>query len=178
LCAKFLAEGKQVSDIGSPDQNQSVIHAISRLFEVTGKARFLDLALKIVKEFETPGAGDYLRTALAGTEFHATPKPRWESLHSIMGLAELYRITGAEEYRRAFEHIWWSIVKLDRHNNGGFSSGEQAVGNPYHPGAIETCCTIAWVAMSIDMLRLTGNSVVAGEIKLSPLNSLRGTQSV
>ena len=46
--------------------------------------------------------------------------------------------------RKAFENLWWSICKLDRHNNGGFSSGEQAQGNPYHPGAIETCCTVAW----------------------------------
>jgi len=176
LCARFLGERK-VSDIGSPDQNQSVIHGLTRLFETTGKREYCDLALEIVQEFATPGAGDYLRTALEGKEFYATPKPRWESLHSIMGLAELYRITGTEEYRRAFEHIWWSIVKLDRHNNGGFSSGEQAVGNPYHPGAIETCCTIAWVAMSIDMLHLTGNSVVADEIELSTLNSVVGLHS-
>ncbi len=53
----------------------------------------------------------------------------------------------------AFEHFWWSIVKYDRHNNGGFASGEQAQGNPYHQGAIETCCTIAWVATTVEMLQ-------------------------
>ena len=72
--------------------------------------------------------------------------------------------------------LWWSIVKLDRHNNGGFSSGEQAQGNPYHPGAIETCCTVAWIAMSVDMLRMTGNSVVADELELSTLNQVLGYQ--
>ena len=82
-----------------------------------------------------------------------------------------------DKYRRAFEHIWWSIVKLDRHNNGGFSSGEQAQGNPYHKGAIETCCTIAWTALSVEMLRLTGNPVVADELELSTLNSVLGLHS-
>jgi hypothetical protein len=174
LCTRFLGGGKHVADMGAPDQNQAVIHGLSLLYKKTGTKRYLDLAEQIVAEFELPGAGDYLRTALAGQEFFATPKPRWESLHAIMGLAELYRITGKDEYRRAFEHIWWSIVKLDRHNNGGFSSGEQATGNPYHRAPIETCCTIAWIAMSVEMLRNTGNSIIADEMELSTLNSVVG----
>jgi hypothetical protein len=174
LCNRFLGGGKHVADMGSPDQNQAVIHGLALLYKKTGTKRYLDLAEQIVAEFELPGAGDYLRTALAGQEFYATPKPRWESLHAIMGLAELYRITGKDEYRRAFEHIWWSIVKLDRHNNGGFSSGEQATGNPYHRAPIETCCTIAWIAMSVEMLRNTGNSIIADEMELSTLNSVVG----
>jgi DUF1680 family protein len=177
LCARFLGGGKHVADMGSPDQNQAVIHGLCRLYRKTGTARYLELAEQIVKEFEIKGAGDYLRTALAGQEFYATPKPRWESLHAVLGLAELHRITGKEDYRRAFEHIWWSIVKLDRHNNGGFSSGEQAVGNPYHGAAIETCCTIAWLATSFEMLRTTGNSIVADEMELSTLNSVVGFHS-
>ena len=43
-------------------------------------------------------AGDYLRRGLpAGEPFYRTPKPRWESLHPILALAELYRITGAAD---------------------------------------------------------------------------------
>ena len=177
LCDHFLGHGRGVFDMGSPDQNQAVIHSLGPLYEVTGRRRYLNLSEQIVGEFETPGAGDYLRTALAGKEFYATPKPRWESLHAIMGLAELYRITGKDDYRKAFEHIWWSIVKLDRHNNGGFSSGERTVGNPYNPAPIETCCTIAWIATSVEMLRTTGNSIVADELELSTLNSVVGLHS-
>ena len=174
LCDHFLKGGKHVADMGSPDQNQAVIHGLCLLYRATGTKRYLDLAEGIVAEFEIPGAGDYLRTALAGQEFYATPRPRWESLHAILGLIELYHITGKAPYRQAFEHIWWSIVKLDRHNNGGFSSGEQAVGNPYNGAPIETCCTIAWLAMSVEMLRTGGNSIVADEMELSTLNSVVG----
>lgn len=183
ICRKFSGEKRpRLVDTGSTEMNLAVIHALCLLYQKTKTGRVLDMARQIVEEFaaqgpEGPLAGDYVRTALAGQEFYQTPKPRWESLHPIMGLVELYWITGEERYRRAFEHIWWSIVKLDRHNNGGFSSGEQAQGDPYHQGAIETCCTIAWIAAGVEMLRLTGNSVVADELELSTLNSGIGLHS-
>jgi uncharacterized protein len=147
------------------------------LYRLTGEVRYLRMAEQIVTEFAVPPAGDYLNAAIAGKEFWQTPKPRWESLHPIMGLSELHLATGKEPYRKAFEHLWWSIVRGDRHNTGGFSSGEKATGNPYAGGAIETCCTIAWIAMSIEMLRLTGDPIVADEIELSTLNSVVGLHS-
>lgn len=170
-------------DTGSTEMNLAPVHVLCLLHRQTGQDRYLALALQWVDEFAAldadgqPLAGDYLNRALAGQPFFQTPKPRWESLHPIMALAELYWITGEEPYRRAFEQIWWSIVELDRHNNGGFSSGEAAQGNPYHQGAIETCCTIAWVAASVEMLKLTGNSIVADELEISTLNSILGLHS-
>ncbi len=181
FCQKF--ETARLVDIGSTEMNLAPVHALCLLHRRTGEERYLKLALKICDEFAATNgegkrlAGDYLNAALAGKEFFQMPRPRWESLHPIMGLVELFWITGDEKYRRAFEHIWWSIVKLDRHNNGGFSSGEQAQGNPYHQGAIETCCTIAWIALSVEMLRLTENSIVADELELSTLNSVLGLHS-
>ena len=183
ICEKFLGNtGNRLVDTGSTEMNLAVIHTLCLLHRKTKTERYLEMAFEIVDEFAAEGpdgplAGDYLRSGLAGKEFYETPKPRWESLHPIMGMAELYWITGEDQYRTAFEQIWWSIVKLDRHNNGGFSSGEKAQGNPYHQGAIETCCTIAWIAASVEMLRLTENSVVADEIELSTLNSVTGLHS-
>jgi DUF1680 family protein len=183
LCRMYLGKKKtRLVDTGSTEMNLAPAHALGMLYRKTKTDRYLALALQIVDEFAAsadgkPLAGDYLRQALAGKEFFQTPKPRWESLHPIMGLAELYWITGEDPYRQAFEHIWWSIVKLDRHNNGGFSSGEQATGNPFHLAAIESCCTIAWTAMSVEMLKLTGNPVVADELELTLFNSILGMHS-
>lgn len=184
FCARFLgATRPRLVDTGSTEMNLAPVHALALLYKTTGEQRYLDLALQLVDEFAAvddagqPLAGDYLQAALAGKEFFETPKPRWESLHPILGLVELSYLTGEARFRQALEHWWWSIVKLDRHNNGGFSSGEQAQGNPYHPGAIETCCTIAWIALSVEMLRLTGNSVVADELELATINSVVGLHS-
>lgn len=183
LCDKYFGPvDRHLVDTGQTEMNLAPVHSLCLLYKKTGTQRYLDMALQIVDEFGAEGAdgplaGDYLRQALAGREFFEMPKPRWESLHPIMGLAELYWITGDVQYRQAFERIWWSIVKYDRHNNGGFSSGEKASGNPYDRGAIETCCTIAWIALSVEMLKLTGDSAVADEIELSTLNSVTGMHS-
>jgi hypothetical protein len=176
LCRKFLGTPRRVVDTGSVEMNHAAIHSLGLLYAITRRQAYLDLARQIVSEFQDVRAGDYVRAALAGKEFYQCRKPRWESLHAIQGIAQLYWLTGDENDRTAFERLWWSIVKLDRHNNGGFSSGEQAQGNPYHPGAIETCCTVAWMAMSVDMLCMTGNSLVADELELSTLNQVLGYQ--
>ena len=181
LIKKFMGKKKvRLVDTGSTEMNMAPVHVLCILYRLTKKKPYLELALQLVDEFSAKNkhgeflCGDYLNQALSNTPFFKTPKPRWESLHPIMALAELYWITGHEKYSKAFQQIWWSIVELDRHNNGGFSSGEQAQGNPYHQGAIETCCTIAWVALSIEMLKLTGNPIVADEIEFSTLNSILG----
>lgn len=183
LCDRFLGKSPRLVDTGSTEMNLAPVHSLCLLYRKARETKYLALARQIADEFAArdttgkPLAGDYLQAALAGKEFFQSPKPRWESLHAIQGLVQLYYLTGDVRYRQAFEQWWWSIVKLDRHNNGGFSSGEQAQGNPYHRGAIETCCTIAWLAMSVDMLHLTGNSIVADELELSTLNSVVGMHS-
>ena len=176
LCKRFLHGGEKVISAGAEEMNQSIAHIMCLLYEQTGEVDYLRLARSVEQEWQIPPAGDYVRTALAGQAFYQTPKPRWESLHDILAIAELYYITGEEQYRRAYEHIWRSIARGDRHNGGGFTSGEAAVGNPYDGRAIETCCSVAWVALSVDMLRLTGDSCVADEIELSTFNAILGAQ--
>jgi uncharacterized protein len=181
FCDKFQgAKTPRLVDTGSTEMNLAPAHALCLLYEKTNQKKYLDLAKQIVEEFAAVGpdgkplAGDYYRRGLAGEEFYKTPKPRWESLHPILALAELSKIENDGDRRKAFANLWWSIAKLDRHNNGGFSSGEQAQGDPYHQGAIETCCTIAWMALSVDMLKQSGDPVVADELELSTINSALG----
>jgi len=181
FCKRFLgAKRPRLVELGRTEMNLAPAHALGLLHRKTGRRRHLRLAKQIVEEFaakdaeDNPLAGDYLDGPLAGLEFHQLPKPRWESLHPIMALAELHDQVGRNEYAKAFQRIWSSIVGGDRHNNGGFSSGEKATGNPYDQGAIETCCTIAWMALSVEMLRLSRDSRVADELELSLLNSITG----
>jgi len=184
LCEIYLGnKSPRLVETGSTEMNLAPIHSLCLLYRKTGAPRYLAMAKQILDEFAARDAagmslaGDYLNAPLAGQKFFQTPKPRWESLHPIMGLSELYYLTGDEPCRKAFESLWWSMLKGDRHNNGGFSSGEKAAGDPYDTGAIETCCTVAWMAMSVEMLRLTGCSLVADELEFSMLNSGLGMMS-
>jgi hypothetical protein len=152
--------------------NMAIIHALGKLYRVTHEERYLRMMRAIEKDWT--GAGNYLQTGLEGLEFFQTPKPRWESMHDLEGLVELYRITGEEKYKTAFLHHWRSILRWDRRNTGGFSSGEQATGDPYAPTAIETCCTVAWMAVTLDALELTADSRAADELELSFYNAALG----
>jgi hypothetical protein len=154
--------------------NMSVIHGMARLHRKTGDPRYRRLSDEILEDFER--AGDYYRTGLAGKEFFRSPRPRWESLHALQGLVELYRITGDESYRIAFLHHWASIRRFDFRNTGGFSSGERATGNPYENSPIETCCVVAFQEVMIDALRLTGRARIADDLEQSTWNAMLGAQ--
>jgi DUF1680 family protein len=172
ICHTFLDSKLRVFDVGSNEMNMAVIHVLGRLYRLTHEPRYLQMVRAIEQDWSR--AGDYLQTALSGREFFETPRPRWESLPDLQGLLELYRITGDTAYRTAFTHHWRSIARWDRRNTGAFSSGEQATGNPYAPTAIETCCTVAWMALTLDMLKLSADSRVADELELSFYNAALG----
>src|SRR6185503_1799215 len=96
---------RRVVETGSAEMNQAVVHSLGLLHARTGERKYLDLAAEVIDEFADPNAGDYLRTALAGKSFYQCRKPRWESLHPILGLAEVYRATGNEDCRKAFQQL-------------------------------------------------------------------------
>ena len=174
ICDTFLETGKRMKDVGSHEMNLSIITSLCQVYRLTGTQRYLDMVREIEKDWED--TGDYFRAGLGGREFYRTPRPRWESIHCILGLIELYRITGDRQYRDAFMNLWSSARKLEMHNNGSFSSNEQTVGNPYDPGAIETCCTIAWMAMTVDALRLTGDPECADALEIATFNAAASLQ--
>jgi len=94
VCDTCLDTDFRVADAGSHEMNMGIIHSMTRIYRKNGNRRHLRMAEEVLKDFER--AGDYYRTGLSGKEFHRTPKPRWESLHSLQGMVELYRVTGDE----------------------------------------------------------------------------------
>ncbi|MBR5760324.1 MAG: glycoside hydrolase family 127 protein [Thermoguttaceae bacterium] len=161
---------KRVSDVGSDEVNFSIMTALCQLYRITCEEHFLDAARKVLVDLQE--RGDFYRQGLAGTEFYKTPQPRWESLHTILGLEELARAEGDESYRRAFLNLWESVYKRDVHNNGSFSSNEGAIGTPFKNAPIETCCTVAWIATTVEALRATGDPRCADALENALYNAV------
>ncbi len=147
-------DGKRMVDIGCSEMNLAPYHIFALLYNRTGKQEYLDFARKIEIDTEDERAGDYMTYALSGMEFYQCPKPRWESLHIIIGYAEMYRATGDKKYLDSIRQIVYSILKTDVHNTGAFSTNERAIGNPFEKGRIETCCVVAFNALVTELNEL------------------------
>ncbi len=176
MCRIYLEGTRRPIDAGTPMINLSVLHVLGNLYRRTGEQRYLDLMYRIVEDMEKDG--DWLRLGEQGVPYYKLPGggTRWESLHIVQGLVELYRITGEERYKTAVLNLWRSIRDYDRHPSGAFSTHEQAYGTIYEPGAIETCCSVAWEALTIDVLLLTGDASVADELELTTWNQVLAAQ--
>lgn len=167
---------KNLIDEDKDGTDAAIGHIFALLYEMEGDPRHKEMVDLTFETFASETGGDYYRSALENVPFYQMKRKRWECLHAIETICEMARITGEEEYRTAFTNIWKSIQQYDRHNTGGFSSGESACGNPYDTRAIETCCTIAWMALCIDMLDMTNDSRIADELELSTWNAFLGAQ--
>ena len=111
ICRTYLDGTRRVIDAGSPEMNMAVSHVMAELHRRTGGPRYLELVRQIEKDWER--SGDYLRTGLSGVPFYKTPLPRWESLHDLQTLVELWRLTGDPRYREAFASHWRTIREHD-----------------------------------------------------------------
>lgn len=171
---KFYDGKPALISIGSSEMNLAVYHAFGLLYRRTKNQAYLRFAQKIEGDLSDPGAGDYISFALKGYEYYQCPKPRWESMHIIMGIAEMYRNTGDPKYLEAATQIFYSILKTDVHNTGGFSTDEQAIGNPYRNSNIETCCVVAYNALGTEIYSLTGDIRAVDFLERSHYNAVLG----
>ncbi|MET9387650.1 beta-L-arabinofuranosidase domain-containing protein [Streptomyces sp. NPDC002928] len=175
-----LADPGMIAKVHYPERSLAFSHVAALLYQETRESRYLNLVRLFEQAWATvPYGGDYVeKFQTPGGLFAAFgPEARWERLHSLQAVGELFRITGEERYRRAFTNAWQGIRAFDRHSTGGFSAMELATGNPFDPRPIETCATVAWMALTVDMLRLTDCCEPADELELSTWNASLGSQS-
>ncbi len=175
--SKFYGGGPSLASIGSTEMNLAPYHIFVQLYELTGDEAYLSFAREIEKDLSREDAGDYIGAALRGLEFYQCPKPRWESLHVILGVAEMYAATGDGMYLTAARRLTESILRTDVHNTGAFSTDEQAIGNPFTNSNIETCCVVAFNALASRMAALTGDWELVDFLELSHYNAVLGAYS-
>ena len=167
----------RLADTGCLFANLAPVHIMAKLYNRTKNEKYLQFALEAEKDIASPDSIDFINNARNGNEFYqCRGVPRWEYIHSVEALAELYYATGKDEYRQLFIQIWRSIQKTDVHNTGAFSTFEQAMGTPYCcDRAIETCCVVAHTALTLDMLALTNGPEAADQLERALFNTTFGS---
>lgn len=173
----YRENGFRLVETGSTEMNLAPYHSFAMLYNITGEKKYLDFALEIEKDFDHPTAGNYMKWALEKMEFYTCPKPRWESLHVIMGMAEMYIATGDEKYLTAAEFTLRSILRTDVHNTGAFSTEEAALGTPYRDGNVETCCVVAYDALAYEVYMQTLAADLADFLEIAHYNACVGYYS-
>ncbi len=180
-------------------ESSSILEPIVKLYGLTGKAEYLRLAHHIVEE---TGAckRESLFTAIENGKSpyligsNGNPKESiakaYEMMSCFEGLCEYYRATGNVRWKEIactfFDKLLEEEITLlgsggaDQPYNLGPGTGEQwnrtkfEQTNPDITLAQETCVTITWMKLCLQMLTLTGDSRCADEIERSFENALRG----
>ena len=167
----------------------SVLEPMVMLYRCTGDKRYLGFCQFLVKSWDQPGGPRILASLLEHGNVHKTANGKaYEMLSNLVGLLDLYRMTGEEKYLKACTNAWQDI-KTKRHYPTGTSSwGEhfredfqlrpdgEVHGDKYEGGG-EGCVTVTWQQMNWHLLRLTGEPKYADELERITYNSLLGAQS-
>ncbi len=170
----FYGDNPSLTSMGTPEINLSVYHIFCLLYSRTGEEEHLAFARRLERDVNKR---EYMRYALEGFAFYQNDSPRWESLHSIMGYLEMYKISGEKHYLDVVQQIVYSILKTDVHNTGAFSTDERAVGTPFREGGIETCCVVAFNALATELYRLTGDRKLPEFLEIAHYNAVLGSYS-
>jgi hypothetical protein len=88
-------------------------------------------------------------------------------LSNLIGLIKLYRATGEESYLRPVIRIWQEIRAKEL----------SLLGTLFTAGDTSDCITVAWLQVSFELLRLTGQAQYANEQERTIYNQLLAAQN-
>ncbi len=150
------------------------------LFRYTGERR--QLTQSVTRGLEDPGAPRLLRSlAETGSVYKASRGRAEDTLNSLAGLVELYRLTGAEGFLKPAVAGWEDIARRRLYVTGGVSAGGRFLEDGVLPGEAsaavgEAGATAAWLRLNWQLLRSSGEARYADEIERTVYNHLMGLQ--
>jgi DUF1680 family protein len=160
----------------------SVLQPICALYTLTAGPCYLDFCRYIVRSYEFTGASRLVGALLEHGEVHRTANGKaYEMLSNLVGLVDLYQLTGEAALLQAVTNAWDDIVENQLYETGTVSAGEhfQSPGRlAYHHASNvgETCATTSWLELNHQLLLLTGQAKYGAEIERSVFNHLLSAQ--
>jgi DUF1680 family protein len=186
LCRTFGAGPGQLDIIAAGTHMgmaaTSVLEPMVDLYRITGDQKYLDFCEYIVRSWDQPN-GPHIIAAIntTGSVFHTANGKAYEMMSNLVGLAELYRVTGNPVYLRTIEIAWKDIATRRLYVTGTTSAGEHFTDDQQLPGEEasmvgEGCATVTWLQLSWELFRLTGEPQYAEELEHTVYNALLGAQ--
>ena len=160
----------------------SVLEPMVLLYRWTGDSRYLGFCGSLVSSWDEPGGAGILRGLLAGKHvFEIGNGKAYEMLSNFVGICELYRQTGEARLLEAVVAGWRDIVEHQLYPTGSGSVREFWQRDPKFPTReedqpCETCVTITWLQLNVQLFRLTNDRRYLDQIQLTFFNHLSGAQ--
>lgn len=184
LYRTFVTEGRDIiaSSTHVGMAASSVLEPVCDLYRYTGDKKHLLLAEHIVKSWENPNGPKIISSLMShGSVFRTANGKAYEMMSDLVGLLELYRLTGNKEYFEAARRAQQDIMLRRRFITGTTSNGEHFHEDYLLPGEQandvgEGCATVTWLQLNWHLLRLTGDIKYADEIERTVFNQLLAAQ--
>lgn len=187
LLIKTFGTGPGQRDINKSGEHMgmapdSVLEAIVLLYRATDDPRYLQFAHYIVSNYDAPGGPAVLASLEKYKSVRRVANAKaYEMTSNFNGLLELYRATGERRLLADMETAWSDIVRNRLYLTGSASSFELYQDDFHLPNGnnaniCETCVTVTWEQMNLELLRLTGDAKYAAQAERSIYNHLLGAQ--
>jgi len=183
LCLTFGEKAKNIIKSGEHVgmAATSVLEPMVMLYRYTGKQRYLDFCNYIIKSWDHPDGPKILSGLLKHGNVHKIANAKaYEMLSNLVGLLDLYRVTGEKNYLLACQKAWEDI-KATRHYVTGTASCWERFHDDYQlklDGDVgEGCVTVTWLQLNWHLLRLTADMRYADELEQIIYNALLGAES-
>ena len=160
----------------------SVLEPMVMLYRYTGERRYLDFCFYITRAYDQPEGPKIIRSLdETGSVFKTANAKAYEMMSNLVGLAELYRLTGERKFLEPVLAAWKDISTKRLYITGTTSSSEHFRDDFDLPGEEksdvgEGCATVTWLQLNWQLLRLTGEAQYAQELERTVYNQLLGAQ--
>ena len=185
----FLAPGGPdvVDAVNMGIQHSCILREYLHLYRLTNERKYLDFALHIVGRWEATS----LRLISGPNRYPDFPvmavgsTKGMEVLVCYLGILELYRATGDEQYLRAVRTYWQGVrdSQIGPTGNGTIAECWWFVGNKpvtltneLRPN--ENCVAVGWMQLSAALLAQSGEAGYADEFEKTLYNHLLGAQAL
>lgn len=167
----------------------SILEPMVKLYIITQKQEYLDFCHYLVESWEQENGPKIISSLLEhGNVYKTANNKAYEMMSCLVGLADLYKITGDESYLQACSKAWNDIANHQNYPIGTSSFAEHFTQpgmlrsdgeyrNAKYVGPGEGCVTVTWMQFCRRMLEITGEQKIVEEIEKTIYNALLAAQN-